>query len=195
MVWEQPGVTGRCSLLRLLCNQRERFKQNAYQAITLSQLLCFLQTRHSSAQCQHLPNGFWIVILIFRNPIILFRKTICLLALLYNWEQNQTVKPASHGPPQTAPEMLKDEHIRLAQLCWNSWPKRSIYYRVWLSSYLLWWLHCCSAEILGGPWGHHERSAPGAAENIKKWSIHMPGLVDCDQLVQSCGNHRASCNP
>jgi len=75
---------------------------------------------------------------------------------------------ASRGSPQTTPEMPKDEHICLAQLCWSSWPKRSIYSRVGLSCYLFQWLYCCSAENLGGPRGHRECSAPGAAESIKK---------------------------
>lgn len=118
--------------------------------------------------------------------------------LLFGFALHLGTKPdseANHSSPQTAPEMPKDEHIRLAQLCWDSWPKRSIYYRVWLLSYLFQWLYCCSVEKLGGPWGLHECSAPGAAESIKKWNTHMAGLMDCDQLVQSCGNHWTSCNP
>lgn len=191
MFWEHPDVTERCSLWHLLCDQRDSFKQNVYQS--LPQSLCSSLTRHSSALCQHLPNRFWNVLFIFRNHIILFRKN----CLPFGFALQLGTKPdseASRGSPQTAPEMPKDEHIWLAQLCWSSWPKWSICYRVWLSSYLFQWLHCCSAEILGGPWGHHECSAPGTAESIKKQSLHMASLVDWDQLVQSCGNHRASCN-
>lgn len=81
MVWEHPGVAERCSLWCFLCDQRESFKQKVYQPTTLSQSLCSSRTRCWS---QHLLNGFWIVILISRNCIKLFRKTICLLALLYS---------------------------------------------------------------------------------------------------------------
>lgn len=54
-----------------------------------------------------------------------------------------------------------------------------------------------STSAVKNPWVVHEAIVSALHLGLQKIlrSVHMAGLVDCDQLVRSCGNHHASCNP